>query len=61
VLIFYLGGGTFDVSILTNGEGSLFEVGATAGDILNSDTSSQIQDVLSDVTPLSLESRQLMG
>nr|QWV59537.1 heat shock protein 70-3 [Lasioderma serricorne] len=32
VLIFDLGGGTFDVSILTISEGSLFEVRATAGD-----------------------------
>ena len=32
VLIFDLGGGTFDVSVLTISEGSLFEVEATAGD-----------------------------
>ncbi|KAJ6643565.1 Heat shock protein 70 A2, partial [Pseudolycoriella hygida] len=32
VLIFDLGGGTFDISILTIDEGSLFEVKATAGD-----------------------------
>ncbi|XP_065091059.1 heat shock protein 70 B2-like [Ochlerotatus camptorhynchus] len=32
VLIFDLGGGTFDVSILTINEGSLFEVLSTAGD-----------------------------
>ncbi|XP_047001210.1 heat shock protein 68-like [Schistocerca americana] len=32
VLIFDLGGGTFDVSVLTIDEGSLFEVKATAGD-----------------------------
>ncbi|GMT24792.1 hypothetical protein PFISCL1PPCAC_29203, partial [Pristionchus fissidentatus] len=32
VLIFDLGGGTFDVSILTITEGSLFEVRSTAGD-----------------------------
>ncbi|XP_046994692.1 heat shock protein 70 A1-like [Schistocerca americana] len=32
VLIFDLGGGTFDVSILSISEGSLFEVKATAGD-----------------------------
>lgn len=32
VLIFDLGGGTFDVSILSIGEGSLFEVRSTAGD-----------------------------
>lgn len=32
VLIFDLGGGTFDVSILTIAEGSLFEVRSTAGD-----------------------------
>jgi L1 cell adhesion molecule like protein len=32
VLIFDLGGGTFDVSVLTIDEGSLFEVRATAGD-----------------------------
>lgn len=32
MLIFDLGGGTFDVSILTIDEGSLFEVKATAGD-----------------------------
>lgn len=32
VLIFDLGGGTFDVSILTINEGSLFEVKSTAGD-----------------------------
>ncbi|KAL1123317.1 hypothetical protein AAG570_002403 [Ranatra chinensis] len=32
VLIFDIGGGTFDVSILTINEGSLFEVKATAGD-----------------------------
>ena len=32
VLIFDLGGGTFDVSILSISEGSLFEVKSTAGD-----------------------------
>lgn len=32
VLIFDLGGGTFDVSVLTINEGSLFEVKSTAGD-----------------------------
>ncbi|XP_015903845.1 heat shock protein 70 B2 [Parasteatoda tepidariorum] len=32
ILIFDLGGGTFDVSILTIDEGSLFEVRSTAGD-----------------------------
>ena len=32
VLIFDLGGGTFDVSVLSIAEGSLFEVKATAGD-----------------------------
>lgn len=32
VLIFDLGGGTFDVSILAIAEGSLFEVKSTAGD-----------------------------
>ncbi|KAH9496209.1 hypothetical protein Btru_010504 [Bulinus truncatus] len=32
ILIFDLGGGTFDVSVLTIDEGSLFEVKATAGD-----------------------------
>jgi heat shock protein 1/8 len=32
ILIFDLGGGTFDVSILTIAEGSLFEVKSTAGD-----------------------------
>ncbi|KAH9377159.1 hypothetical protein HPB48_017927 [Haemaphysalis longicornis] len=32
VLIFDLGGGTFDVSVLTIDEGSMFEVRATAGD-----------------------------
>lgn len=32
ILIFDLGGGTFDVSILTVSEGSLFEVRSTAGD-----------------------------
>ncbi|KAH9382968.1 hypothetical protein HPB48_023605 [Haemaphysalis longicornis] len=32
VLIFDLGGGTFDVSVLTVAEGSMFEVRATAGD-----------------------------
>lgn len=32
ILIFDLGGGTFDVSILTIDEGSLFEVKSTAGD-----------------------------
>ncbi|CAI2309520.1 unnamed protein product [Caenorhabditis sp. 36 PRJEB53466] len=32
VLIFDLGGGTFDVSILTIAEGSIFEVKSTAGD-----------------------------
>ena len=32
VLIFDLGGGTFDVSILTIAEGSIFEVRSTAGD-----------------------------
>uniref|UniRef100_A0A2C9KE33 Heat shock protein 70 n=1 Tax=Biomphalaria glabrata TaxID=6526 RepID=A0A2C9KE33_BIOGL len=32
VLIFDLGGGTFDVSVLTIDEGSMFEVKATAGD-----------------------------
>nr|AGH18393.1 70 kDa heat shock protein form 4 [Alvinella pompejana] len=32
VLIFDLGGGTFDVSILAIGDGSLFEVKSTAGD-----------------------------
>ena len=32
VLIFDLGGGTFDVSVLTVAEGSLFEVRSTAGD-----------------------------
>ncbi|CAL1285581.1 unnamed protein product [Larinioides sclopetarius] len=32
VLIFDLGGGTFDVSVLTIDEGSLFEVRSTAGD-----------------------------
>jgi hypothetical protein len=31
VLIFYLGGGTFDVSFLSIDEGSLFEVRSTAG------------------------------
>ena len=33
VLIFDLGGGTFDVSVLTIDEGSLFEVRSTAGQI----------------------------
>lgn len=32
ILIFDLGGGTFDVSILTIDEGSMFEVKATSGD-----------------------------
>ncbi|UYV74058.1 hypothetical protein LAZ67_11001992 [Cordylochernes scorpioides] len=32
ILIFDLGGGTFDVSVLTVDEGSIFEVRATAGD-----------------------------
>lgn len=32
ILIFDLGGGTFDVSILTVSEGSMFEVRSTAGD-----------------------------
>ncbi|KAJ0102757.1 hypothetical protein Patl1_06373 [Pistacia atlantica] len=32
VLIFYLGGGTFDVSLLTIVEGGIFDVKATAGD-----------------------------
>lgn len=32
ILIFDLGGGTFDVSVLTIDEGSLFEVKSTAGD-----------------------------
>jgi len=32
IVLIYLGGGTFDVSILTIDEGSIFEVRATAGD-----------------------------
>ncbi|XP_026488897.2 heat shock protein 68-like [Vanessa tameamea] len=50
VLIFDLGGGTFDVSILTIDEGSLFEVKATAGDthLGGEDFDSRLVNFLSD-------------
>ncbi|XP_046964000.1 heat shock protein 68-like [Vanessa cardui] len=50
VLIFDLGGGTFDVSILTIDEGSLFEVKATAGDthLGGEDFDSRLVNYLSD-------------
>nr|XP_026488897.1 heat shock protein 68-like [Vanessa tameamea] len=50
VLIFDLGGGTFDVSILIIDEGSLFEVKATAGDthLGGEDFDSRLVNFLSD-------------
>jgi heat shock 70kDa protein 1/2/6/8 len=50
VLIFDLGGGTFDVSILTIDEGSLFEVKATAGDthLGGEDFDNRLVDFLAD-------------
>ncbi|KAL1130904.1 hypothetical protein AAG570_012145 [Ranatra chinensis] len=47
VLIFDLGGGTFDVSVLTIDEGSLFEVRSTAGDTHLGEASIEI-DALHD-------------
>ncbi|KAH6940452.1 hypothetical protein HPB50_000059 [Hyalomma asiaticum] len=49
VLIFDLGGGTFDVSVLTIDEGSMFEVRSTAGDTHLGGTSERIRGQYGDL------------